>query len=120
MGYTPFQDEPDAAPVRLILEGSVAGFGHIGGALHPVGDGRPVSLGYGLYDIAQAFVLADGDGEADIHFAAGGGDGVGVEAAVSPHRELPSGASVAYPPHRKLRRKVPRACPRESGGWMAP
>ena len=23
-------------------------------------------------------------------------------------------------PHRKLRRKVPRACPRESGGWMAP
>ena len=23
-------------------------------------------------------------------------------------------------PHLKLRRKAPRACPRESGGWMAP
>ena len=23
-------------------------------------------------------------------------------------------------PHRKLRRKAPRACPRESGGWMEP
>ena len=50
-------------------------------------------------------MLADGDGVAHIHLAADGDDGVGVEAAVSPHRELPSGASVAYSPHR-LTQKV--------------
>ena len=45
-------------------------------------------------------MLADGDGEADIHCAAGGDDGVGVEAAVGPHRELSSGPSMAHPAHR--------------------
>ena len=35
-------DEPHRRGVRLALEGSVAGFGHVGGAVHPVGDGRPV------------------------------------------------------------------------------
>ena len=45
-------------------------------------------------------LLADGDGEADIHPAAGGDDGVGVEAAVGPHRELSPGPGVAHPPHR--------------------
>ena len=45
-------------------------------------------------------MLADGDGVAHIHLAADGDDGVGVEAAVGAHRELSSGASVAYPPHR--------------------
>ena len=54
-------DEPHRRGVGLALEGSVAGFGHIGGALHPVGDGRPVLLGYGLDETAQAGVLADGD-----------------------------------------------------------
>ena len=38
-------DEPHRRGVGLALEGSVAGFGHIGGAVHPVGDGRPVLLG---------------------------------------------------------------------------
>ena len=52
--------------------GSVGGLGHIGGAVHPVGDGSPVLLCYGLDEIAQALVLADGDGEADIHLAADG------------------------------------------------
>ena len=46
--------------------------------VHPVGDGRPVLLGYGLDETAQASTLADGDGEADIHPAAGGDDGVGM------------------------------------------
>ena len=72
----------------------------VGGALHPVGNGRPVLLGYRLDDIAQAGVLADGDGEADIHLAAGGDDGVGIEAAVGAHRELPPGPAVAHPSHR--------------------
>ena len=45
-------------------------------------------------------MLADGDGEADIHFTADRDQSVGIEAAVGPHRELSSGASVAYSPHR--------------------
>ena len=93
-------DEPHRRGVGPTLEGSVAGFGHVGGAVHPVGDGRPVLLGYGLDETAQASTLADGDGEADIHPAAGGDDGVGVEAAVGPHRELSPGPGVAHPPHR--------------------
>ena len=40
---------PHRRGVPLALEGSVAGFGHVGGALHPVGDGRPVLLGYGRF-----------------------------------------------------------------------
>ena len=35
-----------------------------------------------------------------IHPAADGYHGVGIEAAVSPHRELPSGPGMAHPPHR--------------------
>ena len=45
-------------------------------------------------------MLADGDGEADVLIAADGDDGVGVEAAVGPHRELTRGTSVAHPAHR--------------------
>ena len=44
--------------------------------------------------------LADGDGEADIHLAADGDHGVGIEAAVGTHRELAPGSAVAHPPHR--------------------
>ena len=44
-------------------------------------------------------MLADGDGEADIHIAADGDDGVGIEATVSPHRELTPGPGVAHPSH---------------------
>ena len=50
--------------------------------------------------MAQAGVLPNGDGEADIQLAADGDDGVGVEAAVGPHRELSSGPAVAHPSHR--------------------
>ena len=45
-------------------------------------------------------MLADGDGEADIQLAAERDDGVVVEAAVSPHRELSRGPGVAHPSHR--------------------
>ena len=74
--------------------------GHVGGAVHPVGYGRPVLLGYRLDKIVQAFVLPDGDGETDLHLSAGGDDGMGIEAAVGPHRELPAGPAVAHPSHR--------------------
>ena len=65
-----------------------------------VGDGRPVLLGYGLNQLPEAGVLADGDGEADIHVAADDDQGVAIEVAVGPHRELCSGPAVAHPPHR--------------------
>ena len=100
MGFTLPDDEPHRCGVGLILEGGVGGLRHVGGAVHPVGNRRPVSLGYGLDDIPQAGVPADGDGEADIHLTADGDNGVGIEAAVGPHRELPPGASVAHPSHR--------------------
>ena len=45
-------------------------------------DRRPVRLGYGLDQVPKADVLADGDGEADIHLAADRDQGVGIEAAV--------------------------------------
>ena len=44
-------------------------------------------------------MLADGDGEAHVQLAADGDHGVGVEAAVGPHRELPLGPSMAHPSH---------------------
>ena len=44
-------------------------------------------------------MLADGDGEADIQLAADRDDGVDVEAAVGPHRELSCGPGVAHPSH---------------------
>ena len=34
------------------------------------------------------------------HLAADGDDGVGIEAAVGPHRESSAGSGVAHPPHR--------------------
>ena len=99
-GFYPPDDEPHRCGVRLTLERGVGGLGHSGGAVHPVGNRRPVRLGYRLDDIPQAFVLADGDGVADIHCAADRDQGVGIEAAVGPHRELSSGPSMAHPPHR--------------------
>ena len=82
--------EPHRCGVGLTLEGGAGGLGHIGGAVHPVWDGRPVRLGYGLDQVPQAFVLADGDGEAYVQLAADGYHAMGVEAAVGPHRELPA------------------------------
>ena len=99
-GLHPPDDAPHRRGVGRALEGGVSGLSHSGGAVHPVGDGRPVLLRYRLDEIAQAGVLADGDGEADIQLAAGGDDGVGIEAAVGPHRELPTGTGAAYPTHR--------------------
>ena len=45
-------------------------------------------------------MLADGDGEADLHLAADGDHSVGVEAAVGPHGEWPRGPGVAHSAHR--------------------
>ncbi len=47
-------NEPHRCGVGLTLEGGVGGLGHIGGAVHPVWDGRPVRLGYGLDQVPQA------------------------------------------------------------------
>ena len=60
----PPDNEPHRRGVRLGLEGGVGGLGHIGGAVHPVRNRRPGIFGYRLDEIVQAFVLADGDGEA--------------------------------------------------------
>ena len=104
-GLDPAYDEPHGCGVGLALEGYIRGLRHVGGALHPIGDGRPVPLGYGLDDVAQTGVLSGGDGAADVliaadGIAADGDDGVGVEAAVGPHRELTRGTGVAHPAHR--------------------
>ena len=45
-------------------------------------------------------MLADGDGEADIHLAADGYHAMSLEAAVGPHRELFPSPGVAHPAHR--------------------
>ena len=57
--HTP-DDEPHRRGVRFTLEGSAGGLGHIGGAVHPVGNGSPGILGYRLDEIAQALVLLHG------------------------------------------------------------
>ena len=98
-GLHPPDDEPHRRGVGFTLEGGIGGLGHIGGAVHPVGNRRPVLLGDRLDQLPQAFVLADGDGEADTHFAADGDESVGIEAAVGAHRELAAGPTVAHPPH---------------------
>ena len=80
----PPDDEPYRRGVRLGLEGGAGGLGHIGGTVHPVRNRRPGIFGYRLDEIVQALVLADGDGEADIHLAADGYHAMSVEPAVGP------------------------------------
>ena len=96
----PPDNEPHRRGVRLGLERGVSRLGNIGGAVHPVGNGSPVLLRYRLDQVPQAFVLADGDGEAHVQLAADGYHAMGVEAAVGPHRELSCSPSMAHPPHR--------------------
>ena len=74
-GFNPADDEPHRCRVGLTLKVGVAVLLHVGGAVHPIRDGRPVLLGYGLDDTAHALVLADGDGEADTLIAADGDNG---------------------------------------------
>ena len=67
-------------------------------------------------------MLADGDGVADIDPAADGDHGVGVEAAVGPHRELsPGPAVVARGTTAAIRGGLewPRTC-RQRGGERWP
>ena len=80
----PPDDEPYRRGVRLGLKGGAGGLGHIGGTVHPVRNRRLGIFGYRLDEIVQAFVLADGDGEADIHLAADGYHAMSVEPAVGP------------------------------------
>ena len=80
----PPDDEPYRRGGRLGLEGGAGGLGHIGGTVHLVRNRRPGIFGYRLDEIVQAFVLADGDGEADIHLAADGYHAMSVEPAVGP------------------------------------
>ena len=100
MGFTRRTMSRTGAAPGLSPEGGVGGLRHIGGAVHPVGDRRPVCIGNRLDQVPQAFVLADGDGEADIHLTTGGDESVGVEAAVGPRRKLPAGPGTANPAHR--------------------
>ena len=96
-GLHPPHDEAHRRGIGLTAEWDVFSLGHVGGSLHPIGNGRPVGLGYRLNDVPHALVLADGDGEADTLIAADGHNGMGVEAAVGPHGELTCGAGVAHP-----------------------
>ena len=68
-GLHPPDDEPYRHGIRLPLEGGAGGFGHIGGAVHPVGNRRPGIFGYRPDEVAQAGALADGDGEAPVQLA---------------------------------------------------
>ena len=109
-GLHPPDDEPHRRGVGLTLEGGVGGLGHRGGGVHPVGYGRPVRLRYGLDKIVQALALPDGDGVADIHLSTDLDQGMGIEAAVGPHRELSPGPAVADPPTVSRRKwAAPRA-----------
>ena len=106
--------------VCLGLEGGAGGLGHIGGTVHPVRNRRPGIFGYRLDEMAQAFVLADGDGEAHVHLAADGYHAMSVEAAVGPYRELLRGPrrSVPAPPSPAESGRRPGRCwrgPRAAG-----
>ena len=70
MGFTRRTMSRTGAASGSLWKWRVFSLGHVGGALHPVGDGPPVRLGYGLYQISQVLAQADGDGEADIRLAA--------------------------------------------------
>ena len=92
----PPDDEPHRQGIGLTGEGNAAGLDHVGGTIHPAEDGRPLRFGYGLDDVPHALVLANGDGEADLHLPADGDNGVGVEVAGGPHRGLAFGYGVAH------------------------
>ena len=59
--FLPPHDEPRRHRVGLAGNGGVGGLGYVGSTRHPVGDGRPVCLGYGVDKITLLGVLADGD-----------------------------------------------------------
>ena len=83
MGFTLWTMGRTGAAPGLTLKGGVSGLRNVGGTVHLVGDRRPVRRGYGIDEIAQALVLPDGDGKADIPLAADQDYGEGVEAAVA-------------------------------------
>ena len=56
-GLHPADDEPHRRGVGLGVERRIGGLSHVVVPVHPIGDGRPVFLGYGLDELAQALVL---------------------------------------------------------------
>ena len=72
---TPYFRSRVAFSLSAWRRGSVFSFGHVGGALHPVGNRGPVCLGDGLDAVAQAWALAHGDGVAEALIATSGASG---------------------------------------------
>ena len=64
--------------------------------------------------VPQAFVLADGDGEADIHLTTGGDESVGVEAAVGPRLQV-----ARWPRHGEPGSPFHAGSGRRPEGWLA-
>ena len=59
-GLHPPDDEPHRRGVGFTLEGGIGGLGHIGGAVHPVGNRRPVLLGDRLNQLPNDQELGTG------------------------------------------------------------
>ena len=56
-GLDPSDDEPHRSGIGFSSEGGIDGLCHVGAALHPVGNGPPIALGDGLYEMVQAAVM---------------------------------------------------------------
>ena len=82
-GFHPADDEPHRHGIGFGTEAYVFSRRH-GGGPHPLGNGPPFRLGYGLNQVSQALVLTDGDGKADNGLAADRDHGVGLKNAVGP------------------------------------
>ena len=96
----PADDEPDRDRVRLARKGGVRRLGDVGSTGDPIRDRRPGVVGDRLDELPDAAVLADRDAEADLHRPPDRDDGVAIEAAVGPHRELAARAGGADPADR--------------------
>ena len=97
----PPDNEPHRCGVQLDLERGVSRLGDIGCAVHPVGNGSPVLLWYRLDQVPQAFVLADGDGEAGHPFPGRRKQQCGRRSRCRARTvSCPLAPPVAHPPHR--------------------
>ena len=99
-GIYPAHDEAHRRGVGFTANGCIFSLRHVGGSLHQVRNGSPAIFWYGLDQLLEASVLADGDGEADTRSAADGDHVAVVETSVGPQRELTGGPGVAHSSHR--------------------